>query len=263
MKDTIPHLYSTCHGKHSSPVISTAWPQPWSRGQTSAYNWRNTPSELYDFHSQSQGRCWYFRTALETLSTQIGGECSSLPREKRLFDLLGVRIWQWIYVECILTTRDLTSWSQPYRDDKCTKQSLYSVWILPVNYKRIMNRHARRIDPRVDKLASETHGPSCSDYRVAWDFDSPWITGPMTAHQSVAHVRHIKEAPAANLCILSAIVFLPIKAWIWRHIHRYLDGSAIFCWLSTDLYARPVWPRWLKISPCVTTKVMWSETTFR
>ena len=89
MKDTIPHLYSTCHGKHSSPVISTAWPQPWSRGQTSAYNWRNTPSELYDFHSQSQGRCWYFRTALETLSTQIGGECSSLPREKRLFDLLG------------------------------------------------------------------------------------------------------------------------------------------------------------------------------
>ena len=153
MKDTIPHLYSTCHGKHSSPVISTAWPQPWSRGQTSAYNWRNTPSELYDFHSQSQGRCWYFRTALETLSTQIGGECSSLPREKRLFDLLGVRIWQWIYVECILTTRDLTSWSQPYRDDKCTKQ-LYSVWILPVNYKRIMNRHARRIDPRVDLLTT-------------------------------------------------------------------------------------------------------------
>ena len=191
MKDTIPHLYSTCHGKHSSPVISTAWPQPWSRGQTSAYNWRNTPSELYDFHSQSLGRCWYFRTALETLSTQIGGECSSLPREKRLFDLLGVRIWQWIYVECILTTRDLTSLSQPYRDDKWTKQ-LYSVWILPVNYKLILNRHARRIDPRVDKLASETHGPSCSDYRVAWDFDSPWITGPMTAHQSVAHVRHIK-----------------------------------------------------------------------
>ena len=119
-----------------------------------------------------------------------------------------------------LTTRDLTSWSQPYRDNKCTKQ-LYSVWILPVNYKWIMNRHARRIDPRVDKLASETHGPSCSDYRVAWDFDSPWITGPMTAHQSVAYVRHIILAPAANLCTLSAIVFLPIKAWIWRHIRRY------------------------------------------
>ena len=60
-----------------------------------------------------------------------------------------------------LTTRDLTSWSQPYRDDKCTKQ-LYSVWILPVNYKRIMNRHARR--PTCWQLASEVdpHGPSCA-----------------------------------------------------------------------------------------------------
>ena len=124
-----------------------------------------------------------------------------------------------------LTTRDLTSWSQPYRDDKCTKQ-LYSVRILPVNYIRIMNRHARRIDPRVDKLASETHGPSCSDYRVAWDVDSPWITGPMTAHQSVAYVRHMKLAPAANLCTLSAIVFLPIKPWIWRHIFANTSTAA-------------------------------------
>ena len=123
-----------------------------------------------------------------------------------------------------LTTRDLTSWSQPYHDDKGTKQ-LYSVWILPVNYKRIMNRHARRIDPRVDKLASKTLGPSCSDYRVAWYFDSPWITGPMTAHQSVAYLRHIKLAPAANHCTLSAIVFLPIK-------HEY---DAIFA----DTRSRP------------------------
>ena len=111
-----------------------------------------------------------------------------------------------------LTTRDLT-WSQPYRDDKCTKQ-LYSVWILPVNYIRIMNRHARRIDPRA------------SDYRVAWDVDSSWITGPMTAHQSVAYVRHIKLAPAANLCTLSAIVFLPIKPWIWRHIFANTSTAA-------------------------------------
>ena len=132
-------LHSTCHRKNSSLAISTSWPEPWSRGQASAYNWRNTPSELCDFHSQSQGRCWYFRTALETLSTQIGGEWS---------EIFLVRIWQWIYLR-YLTTRDLTSWSQPYRDDKCTKQ-LYSVWILPVNYKPIMNRHARRIDPRVD-----------------------------------------------------------------------------------------------------------------
>ena len=60
--------------------------------------------------------------------------------------------------------------------------------------------------------------------RVAWDFDSPWITGPMTAHQSVAYVRHVTLAPAAKLC---AIVFLPIKAWVWRHLRRYIEGSAI------------------------------------
>ena len=27
--------------------------------------------------------------------------------------------------------------------------------------------------------------------RVDWDFDSPWITGPVTPHQSQANVRHI------------------------------------------------------------------------
>ena len=94
--------------------------------------------------------------------------------------------------------------------------------------------------------------------RVAWDFDSPWITGPMTAHQSVAYVRHITLAPAANLCTLSAIVFLPIKAWIWRQIRRYIDGSAILLTVKG-----PVWPRWLKISPCVTMKIMWNKMAFR
>ena len=74
----------------------------------------------------------------------------------------------------------------------------------------------------VDKVWSR---PTWSELlRVAWDFDSPWITGPMTAHQ---YVRHIILAPAANLCTLSAIVFLPIKAWIWCHLRRYIDGSAI------------------------------------
>ena len=70
-------LLSTRQRRNSSPVISTSWPQnviTWSGiGQAPAYDWRNTPSELFDFHSQSQGRCWYVRTALETLSTQIGG----------------------------------------------------------------------------------------------------------------------------------------------------------------------------------------------
>ena len=70
---------------------------------------------------------------------------------------------------------------------------------------------------------------------VAWDFDSPWITGPMTAHQSVAYVRHITLAPAVNLCTLSAIIFFPIKAWIWRHHCRYINSSAILLTVR-DLY---------------------------
>ena len=108
----------------------------------------------------------------------------------------------------------------------------------------------------VDKVWSR---PTWSELlRVAWDYDSPWITGPMTAHQSVAYVRHITLAPTANLCTLSAIVSLTIKAWIWCHLRRYIDGSAILLTVKG-----PVWPRWLKISPCVTTKIMWNTTAFR
>ena len=95
-------LLSTCQLRNSSPAISTSWPQPWSRSQASAYNWRNTPSELCDFHSRSQGRCWYFRTTLETLPTQIGsGERDQPPARKENIGPFGVRIWQWIYVEFI------------------------------------------------------------------------------------------------------------------------------------------------------------------
>ena len=57
-------------------------------GQASAYDWRNTPSESFDFHSQSQGRCWYVRTALETLSTQIGGEWSASRAKENYWTLL-------------------------------------------------------------------------------------------------------------------------------------------------------------------------------
>ena len=81
-------LLSTRQRRNSSPVISTSWPQPWSRGQAPAYDWRNTPSELFDFHSQSQGRCWYVRTALETLSTQIGGEWSASRAKENYWTLL-------------------------------------------------------------------------------------------------------------------------------------------------------------------------------
>ena len=73
--------------------------------------------------------------------------------------------------------------------------------------------------------------------RVGWDFDSPWITGPMTANQSVAYVRHVKLAPAANLCTLSAIVFLPIKAWIWRNLCRYIHF--VDCQGTCTVWPRP------------------------
>ena len=57
-------------------------------GQASAYDWRNTPSELFDFHSQSQGRCWFVRTALETLSAQIEGEWSASRAKENYWTLL-------------------------------------------------------------------------------------------------------------------------------------------------------------------------------
>ena len=146
------YLLSTRQRRNSSPAISTSWPQLWSYGQASAYNWRNTPSELCDFHSQLQGRCWYFRTALETLSTQILGRVISLPCEREYWTFWSQNLTvdlRRIY----LTPRDLTSWLRPFRDDKCTKQ-LYSVWIFPVNYKWILNRHARRIDPSTHVLTA-------------------------------------------------------------------------------------------------------------
>ena len=57
-------------------------------GQASAYDWQNTPSELCDFYSQSQGRWWYVRTALETLSMQIGGEWSASRAKENYWTLL-------------------------------------------------------------------------------------------------------------------------------------------------------------------------------
>ena len=80
-----------------------------------------------------------------------------------------------------LTPRDLTAWSQQYRDDKYTKQ-LYSVWILPVNYKRIMNRHACRIDPSTHVLTASWRDWACGVggqccWTLSWhcEFCSPFI----------------------------------------------------------------------------------------
>ena len=83
-------------------------------------------------------------TALEMLSTQIGGEWSASRAKENYWTLLESEFDSGS-TSHLFDTRDLTAWSQQYRDDKCTKQ-LYSVWIFPVNYKEIMNRHAHRID---------------------------------------------------------------------------------------------------------------------
>ena len=134
-------------------------------------------------------------------------------------------------------------------------QNNYILFFLPVNYKRIMNRHARRIDARVDKLASETHGPSCSDYLMAWDFDSPWtkdsssVCGVCEAYQISTHCEPLY--PKCNrISSNKSMNMTPYSPILRRQRHILLTVNA------------PLWPRWLKISPCVTTKVMWSETAF-
>ena len=152
-------------------------------GQASAYDWWNTPSELCDFHSQSQGTCWYVRTALETLFTQIGGEWSASSAKENYWTLLESEFdsGSTSHLSVYLTPQDLTAWSQQYREDKCTKQ-LYSVWILPVNYKRIMNRHARRIDPSTHVLTASWRDSACGVggqccWTLSWccEFCSPFI----------------------------------------------------------------------------------------
>ena len=93
------------------------------------------------------------------------------------------------------------------------------------------------------RLLTVWSGPTWSELLwVAWDFNSPWITVPMTAHQSQACmwaiVRHITLAPTVSLCTPSAIVFVPMKVRIWHHLRRCIDGSSIL--LTVKI---PVWPR--------------------
>ena len=86
----------------------------------------------------------------------------------------------------------------------------------------------------VDKVRSR---PTWSELlRVAWDFDSPWIKGPMTPYQSRPYARHVTVIPAAKLCDSIAIVFLSIEVRILHNLRRYIDGSAILFWLSRDPY---------------------------
>ena len=97
-------------------------------------------------------------------------------------------------------------------------------WLTITSTKTSNTRRTPSFDSWVSIVDKVWSRPTWSELLwVAWDFDSPWIT----AHQSVAYVRHIILAPAASLCTLSAIIFIPIKAWIWRHLRRYIDGSTI------------------------------------
>ena len=86
----------------------------------------------------------------------------------------------------------------------------------------------------VDKVRSR---PTWSELlRVAWDFDSPWIKGPITPYQSRPYARHIAVIPAAKLSDSIAIIFLSIEVSIRHNLRRYIDGSAILFWLSRDPY---------------------------
>ena len=98
-------------------------------------------------------------TALEMLSTQIGGEWSASRAKENYWTLLESEFDSGS-TSHLFDTRDLTAWSQQYRDDKCTKQ-LYSVWIFPVNYKGIMNRHAHRIDQSTYVLTASWRDSAC------------------------------------------------------------------------------------------------------
>ena len=215
MKDTIPHVYSLfviveIHLRHSS----TSWPQPWSRGQASAYNWRNTPSELCDFHSQSQGRCWYFRTALETLSAQREWSAS---RAKEIF---WVRIWQWISTS--------NSFDNPGFDIMIATVSwrqMHKTIVFCLNFARQLqtNNEQTRTQNRPTRwqLAGEVdpHGPSQTPgvYGVVW----------------------VRAAPSG------------LRFWLTVVDHRTNDSSSV--WGVCETYyistrCEPLYPKCIRIS---------------
>ena len=114
-------------------------------------------------------------------SPRRSGESDQPPARKRIIGHFWSQNLTVDLRRMYLTPRDLTAWSQQYRDDKCTKQ-LYSVWILPVNYKRIMNRHARRIDPNTHVLTASWRdsacgvgGQCCWTHSCRCEFCSPFI----------------------------------------------------------------------------------------
>ena len=79
----------------------------------------------------------------------------------------------------------------------------------------------------VDKVRSR---PTWSELlRVAWDFDSPWIKGPMTPYQSRSYARHVAVKPAAKLCDSIAIAFLSIEVRALLHRALFYCSAARRC----------------------------------
>ena len=158
-------LLSTRQRRNSSPVISTSWPQnviTWSGiGQAPAYDWRNTPSELFDFHSQSQGRCWYVRTALETLSTQIGGEWSASRAKENYWTLLESEFDSGS-TSHLFDTPDFDSmiatisWRQMHKTINFASQ-------LQTNHEQM-----RRIDPSTHVLTASWRDSACGVVGGQW-----------------------------------------------------------------------------------------------
>ena len=109
----------------------------------------------------------------------------------------------------------------------------------------------------VDKVRSR---PTWSELlRVAWDFDSPWIKGPMTPYQ----VSAVCETCCSNTCCEA----------LWLNCNRISFNRSKNMTQSPPKHRQqrhfvltvkgPVWPRWPKISPCVTTKIIRNKTVFR
>ena len=148
-------------------------------GQASAYDWRNTPSELCDFHSQSQGRCWYVRTALETLSTQIGGEWSA-SRAKENY---------WTLLESEFDSGSTSHLSDTPGFDSMIAtiswRQMHKTVIFCLNFARQLQTnhgHARRIDPSTHVLTASWRDSACGIggqccWTLSWrcEFCSPFI----------------------------------------------------------------------------------------
>ena len=150
-------LLSTPQRRNSTPAISTSWPQPWSRGQTCAYNWRNTPSELCYFHSQSKGRCWYFWMALETLSTQIGGELSASRAIENYWTLLELEFDSG-YTSHLFDTPGFDSMIATISWRQMHKTIIFCLNFAPqlqTNHEQTCTQN-RPKHPRVDQPAGET-----------------------------------------------------------------------------------------------------------